>query len=588
MLSAATRRQTFAYQSSTSITGRIVSSIRAFAATPQTGGPTSPIAQDGRHEVWREDIYDHDNEPKVKRRDGSVQVIEKLRGFINYQRNPEPYRDPKERLMDWGELNPTDEDPLRHTDVERKVQAARCMDCGTPFCQTHSGCPVHNLIPEWNNLVFAGRWNEAIERLHATNNFPEFTGRVCPAPCEGSCVAGLVDGPVTIKNIEYAIVDRAWNEGLIVPRIPKERTGMCVAVVGSGPAGLAAADELNQMGHKVTVYERADRIGGLLMYGIPNMKLEKETVDRRVNLLNEEGIEFVTNADIGKNVDVNELRANYDALVLTVGATKPRDLPVPGRELKGVHFAMEFLTKNQKRLLLTKEGKLESNWDKTNWLTAAGKDVIVIGGGDTGTDCIGTSMRHRCKSVTNFELMPQPPNERAPDNPWPQWPRVFGVDYGHAEVQAVFGKDPRVYSVMTKEFLGDEEGNLKALVTQNVEITDQGPKAVEGSEKEWPCDLCVLSMGFVSPEDYIMDDLGLDVDQRNNIHAVYGDFRTSVEGVFAGGDCRRGQSLVVWAINEGRGVAQACDEYLQSKRLEENDTRVSAFANLSSIPHSMI
>ena len=277
---------------------------------------------------------------RIKRRDGSYASVEKLRGFLNYERNPEPYRRPVDRVKDWGELNPTEDDELHHTDVERKVQAARCMDCGTPFCQTHTGCPVNNLIPEWNNLVYNGQWPEAIERLHKTNNFPEFTGRVCPAPCEGSCVAGLIDSPVTIKNIEYSIVDRAWKDGLITPRIPNERTGLTVAVVGSGPSGLAAADQLNQMGHKVTVYERADRIGGLLMYGIPNMKLEKETVDRRVNLLREEGIEFVTNADIGKNVDINELRANNDAVALCMGATKPRDLPIPGRDLKGVHFAM--------------------------------------------------------------------------------------------------------------------------------------------------------------------------------------------------------------------------------------------------------
>jgi len=281
---------------------------------------------------------------RVKRRDGTYASIEKLRGFINYERNKEPYRDPLERIMDWGELNPTEDDPLHHTATELKVQAARCMDCGTPFCQTHSGCPVNNLIPEWNNLVYLDQWEEAIDRLHKTNNFPEFTGRVCPAPCEGSCVAGLVDSPITIKNIEYRIVDHAWKNGLITPRIPTERTGMTVAVVGSGPAGLAAADQLNQMGHKVTVYEREDRIGGLLMYGIPNMKLEKETVERRVNLLREEGIEFVTNADIGKNVDVNELRAANDSLVLCMGSTNPRDLPVPGRELKGIHFAMVSLT----------------------------------------------------------------------------------------------------------------------------------------------------------------------------------------------------------------------------------------------------
>jgi NAD(P)H-dependent glutamate synthase small subunit len=277
---------------------------------------------------------------RIKRRDGTYASLEKLRGFLNYQRNPEPYRRPLERILDWGELNPVEGDALHHTDLERKVQAARCMDCGTPFCQTHTGCPVNNLIPEWNNLVYNGQWEDAIDRLHKTNNFPEFTGRVCPAPCEGSCVAGLIDSPVTIKNIEYAIVDRAWKDGLIVPRIPKERSGMTVAVVGSGPSGLACADELNQKGHKVTVYERADRVGGLLMYGIPNMKLEKETVDRRVNLLREEGIEFVTNANIGANVDVNDLRANHDALVLCMGATRPRDLQVPGRDLGGIHFAM--------------------------------------------------------------------------------------------------------------------------------------------------------------------------------------------------------------------------------------------------------
>jgi len=581
MLASATARR-----KATGLIQRQATRSLSTKAARSSGGP---IGSDGRHEIWREGIYDHDNEPKVKRRDGSYQPIEKLRGFINYQRNKEPYRDPSRRVLDWEELNPVEgRDEEKHTEIERKVQAARCMDCGTPFCQTHTGCPVNNLIPEWNNLVYNGQWADAIDRLHKTNNFPEFTGRVCPAPCEGACVAGLVDAPVTIKDIEYAIVDHAWNDGLIVPRIPKERTGMTVAVVGSGPSGLAAADQLNQMGHKVTVFERADRIGGLLMYGIPNMKLEKETVDRRVNLLREEGIEFITNADIGKNVDVNELRTNFDALSLCLGATKPRDLPVPGRELKGVHFAMEFLTGNQKRLLMTKEGTLESNWDKDKFITAAGKDVIVIGGGDTGTDCIGTSMRHRCKSVTNFELMPRPPAERASDNPWPQWPRVFGIDYGHAEVRAVFGKDPREYAVMTKEFIGDENGNVKALITQDVDMSSGRPTAVEGSEREWPCDLAVLSMGFVSPEDYIAKELDLDLDQRNNIHALYGDYRTSIEGVFAAGDCRRGQSLVVWAINEGRGVADAVDSYLKEKRRDELEAGkpTSVFANLSSMsPH---
>lgn len=499
-----------------------------------------------KHEVWREE-FETDNLPKVKRRDGTFAVIDKRRGFVDYNRYPDPYRDPLERVFDWNEIRSDD----GHDEIERKVQAARCMDCGTPFCQTHTGCPVNNLIPEWNELVYKDQWREAIDRLHKTNNFPEFTGLVCPAPCEGACVAGLVDRPVTIKNMEYSIVERAWEEGWITPRIPVYRSGMSVAVVGSGPAGLAAADCLNQMGHKVTVYERADKVGGLLMYGIPNMKLDKEKVMRRVDLLAEEGIEFVTNTEVGKDVDILDLRANSDALVLTIGSTVPRDLKIPGRDSKGVHFAMEFLTKNQKRLMMTVDGKLESGWDRS-FVTAEGKDVIVVGGGDTGTDCIGTSMRHRCKSIVNFELMPRPPNDRAPHNPWPQWPKIYGLDYGHAEVQAVFGKDPREYSVMSKEFIKDADGNVKALVTVSCEMTPKGLKPIPGTEKEWPADLVILAMGFLNPEQVIPKSLGINTDQRNNILAEYGDYRTSAEGVFAAGDCRRGQSLVVWAINEGQ------------------------------------
>jgi glutamate synthase (NADPH) small chain len=355
-----------------------------------------------RHEIWRDDT-DTDNLPKVKKRDGTIGEIDKTRGFVDYHRIPEPYRDPLERVFDWKEINYS---APQHDEVERTVQAARCMDCGTPFCQTHTGCPVNNLIPEWNELVYKSRWREAIDRLHKTNNFPEFTGRVCPAPCEGACVAGLVDSPVTIKNIEYAIIDRAWEEGWVTPRVPSYRTGMSVAVIGSGPSGLAAADCLNQYGHKVTVYEREDRIGGLLMYGIPNMKLDKDKVNRRVDLLSEEGIEFVTNTEIGVNVNIHDLKANYDALIMCIGSTMPRDLQIPNRHLDGIHFAMEFLTKNQKRLLMTQSGRFESGWDKS-FVTAEGKDVIVIGGGDTGTDCIGTSIRHKCKSVVNFELMPR-------------------------------------------------------------------------------------------------------------------------------------------------------------------------------------
>lgn len=518
-----------------------------------------------KHETWRAD-NDTENLPQVKKRDGTIGEIDKTRGFVDYHRNPEPYRDPLERVFDWSEINYS---IPQHDEVERTVQAARCMDCGTPFCQTHTGCPVNNLIPEWNELIYKSRWRDAIDRLHKTNNFPEFTGRVCPAPCEGACVAGLIDSPVTIKNIEYAIVDRAWDEGWIVPRIPKYRTGMSISIIGSGPAGLAAADCLNQLGHKVTVYEREDRIGGLLMYGIPNMKLDKDKVARRVGLLADEGIEFVTNANIGVDIDVQDLKANSDAVILCVGSTMPRDLSIPGRDLQGVHFAMEFLTKNQKRLLMTQTGQIQSGWDKS-FITAEGKDVIVIGGGDTGTDCVGTSMRHRCKSVVNFELMKRPPEQRAVGNPWPQWPRVFGVDYGHAEVIAVFGQDPRTYGVATVEFRG-ENGHVKSLVTQDIEITPSGIKKIPGSEREWPADLVVISMGFVAPETSIINKLGLDVDQRNNIHADYGDYRTNVEGVFAAGDCRRGQSLVVWAINEGRGVADQCHKFLTARQKEEDN-----------------
>jgi glutamate synthase (NADPH/NADH) small chain len=350
------------------------------------------------HEVIQEDVL------QVKKRDGSYDKIDKARGFINYYRNPEAYRNPLERVNDWKEINY--EKDTQEAKVERKIQASRCMDCGTPFCQTYSGCPISNLIPEWNEFVFKDQWQEAYQRLSQTNNFPEFTGRVCPAPCEGACVVGLVDKPVTIKNVEYAIVEKAFEEGWVKPRIPANRFPERVAVIGSGPAGLAAADNLNQMGYNVTVFEREDAIGGLLMYGIPNMKLDKLKVSRRVDLLREEGIEFVTSANIGVNVDVKDLQSKYSAMILCTGATMPRDLPVPGRQFNNIHFAMEFLTKNQKRLLMTKDGNIESVWDKS-FINAAGKNVIVIGGGDTGTDCIGTAIRHRCESVVNLELMPR-------------------------------------------------------------------------------------------------------------------------------------------------------------------------------------
>ncbi len=467
-------------------------------------------------------------------------------GFKEFEREVEPYRDATARLIDFKEIY------TEHNDSHLKTQGARCMDCGVPFCQSNNGCPIHNLIPEWNDLVYNGRWRDALDRLHKTNNFPEFTGRVCPAPCEGACVLGITNPPVTIKNIENAIIDRGFEEGWVVPHPPSSRTGKTVAVIGSGPCGLAAAAQLNTAGHKVTVYERADRIGGLLMYGIPNMKLDKGVVERRVQLMRDEGIEFVVNADVGRNVDVKELIDNNDAVLLATGATLARDLPIPGREAKGIHLAMEFLTANTKSLL-------DSNLEDGNYISAKDKNVIVIGGGDTGTDCIGTSLRHGCKSLVNFELLPKPPADRAPDNPWPLWPRIYRVDYGHAEAAEKFGDDPRVYSIMSKEFLMDDDGNLTGIVTVNV---DEKIQEIPGSEKTWEADLIMLSMGFLQPEHYINEALGMDTDERGNFVANKSDFRTSVDKVYAAADCRRGQDLVVRAINEGREAAREIDRDL--------------------------
>jgi len=479
-------------------------------------------------------------------------------GFKEFSRQPVPYRDAMVRLNDYHEI--FTDPPVEHL----QTQGARCMDCGVPFCQSASGCPVDNLIPEWNDLVYNNRWKEAIDRLHKTNNFPEFTGRVCPAPCEGACVLGITNPPVTIKNIENAIIDRAFAEGWVVPEPPAQRTGKKVAVIGSGPAGLAAAAQLNKAGHKVTVYERADRIGGLLVYGIPNMKLGKDVVDRRVNLLRAEGIDFVTGVDVGRDLDPVKLHADNDAVVLATGATKPRDLPVPGRGLNGIHFAMQFLSANTKSLL-------DSELEDGNYISAKDKDVIVIGGGDTGTDCIGTSLRHGCGSLVNFELLPEPPAERAPDNPWPQWPKIFRVDYGHEEVRAKFGSDPRQYCIMTKEFVGDGQDNVTGLRTVAVDWTKDAEgrwklNEVPGSERNWRCDLVLLALGFAGPEQYLADALKIECEPRTtNYVAEHGRFATSVPGVFAAGDCRRGQSLVVWAINEGRGAARAVDTYLMGK-----------------------
>lgn len=441
------------------------------------------------------------------------------------------------------------------------------MDCGVPFCHTGiilggmtSGCPINNLIPEWNDLVYRGLWREALDLLHKTNNFPEFTGRICPAPCEAGCVLGINEPPVTIKNIECAIIDKAFEEGWVVPEPPATRTGKTVAVVGSGPAGLACAAQLNKAGHWVTVFERDDRIGGLLMYGIPNPHMDKGVVQRRVDLLAEEGLKFVTNTEIGKDYPADRLIREFDAVVLCVGATKPRNLPIPGRDLKGIYFAMEFLRANTKSLL-------DSNLQDGKYISAKDKDVIVIGGGDTGTDCVATAMRHGCKSLIQFEILPKPPPERAPDNPWPEWPNIFRAGYGQKEAAAVFGQDPREFCIKTNKFVGDEHGRVKELHTVQIEweTGDNGRlvlREIPGTEKVWPAQLVLLAMGFLGPEDTILDSLGVERDGRSNAKAEYGRFATSVEGVFAAGDMRRGQSLVVWAINEGRGAARECDRYL--------------------------
>ncbi|HSA60512.1 MAG TPA: glutamate synthase subunit beta [bacterium] len=483
-------------------------------------------------------------------------------GFIEYRRELPEDRSPAARVGDWNEFH------LHMEEEKLREQGARCMDCGVPFCHTGtllagmaSGCPINNLIPEWNDLVYKGLWREALERLHKTNNFPDFTGRVCPAPCEGSCVLGINEPPVTIKSIECAIVDRGFEEDWVTPQPPARRTGKKVAVVGSGPAGLSAAAQLNKAGHAVTVFERADRIGGLLMYGIPNMKLDKkEVVQRRIDLMAAEGVRFVTNTEIGKDIPAAKLQQDFDAVVLCGGATKPRDLPIEGRNLKGVHFAMEFLTANTKSLL-------DSGHEDGKFIDARGKNVIVIGGGDTGTDCVGTSLRHGCKSLVQFEILPQPPLERAADNPWPQWPKVYKMDYGQEEAAAKFGADPRVYCILTKKFIGDVDGRIKELHTVDVEWvpgSNGGPpfREVPGTERVWKADLVLLAMGFLGPEDAVLSQLNVERDPRTNAKAEEGKYATSVKGVFAAGDMRRGQSLVVWAIKEGREAARECDRYL--------------------------
>jgi glutamate synthase (NADPH/NADH) small chain len=485
-------------------------------------------------------------------------------GFIEYLRELPVDRAPLQRLGDWKEFHP-------HLEEKRlRQQGARCMDCGVPFCHTGklisgmaSGCPIHNVIPEWNDLVYRGLWREALDRLHMTNNFPEFTGRVCPAPCEGSCVLGINEPPVTIKNIEAEIIDRGWDEGWVLPETPKARTGKRVAVIGSGPAGLAAAEQLNRAGHLVTVLERDDRPGGLLMYGIPNMKLDKrEVVLRRLQVMEQSGIKFICNASVGDNVEAQLLLRDFDATVLCTGATQPRDLGVEGRNLAGVHFAMEYLTASTKSLL-------DGGPDQSP-IHARGKDVVVIGGGDTGTDCVGTALRQGCRSLLQIEIMARPPAERAADNPWPEWPKVYKLDYGQEEAAAKFGHDPRVYLTTVKRFGGDADGRLKEIVTVQVkwERNEKGqvvPAEVPGTEQVRPAQLALLAMGFLGPEQALLRELGVECDARSNVRAEHGRYTTSLKGVFAAGDCRRGQSLVVWAINEGRGAARECDRYLMGR-----------------------
>ncbi len=486
----------------------------------------------------------------------------KATGFLEFTRELPADRPVGERICDWLEFH------QRMPQEQLRTQGARCMDCGTPFCHTGlllngmaSGCPIYNLIPEWNDLVYRNLWRQALDRLHRTNNFPEFTGRVCPAPCEGSCVLGVIDPPVTIKNIEASIAERGWDEGWIVPEPPQLRTGKTVAVVGSGPAGLCAAAQLNRAGHAVTVFERADRPGGLLMYGIPNMKLDKErVVMRRIEQMQAEGVNFVCNLEIGAAYAAEKLLADFDAVVLTTGAGRARDLTVEGRGLQGIHFAMEFLTGNTKALL-DGDGAV---------ISAKDKDVIVIGGGDTGTDCVATSLRHGCRSIRQLEILPKPPVERAAGNPWPEWPQVYSMDYGQEEAAVIFGQDPRLYQTSALSFEGDASGSVASVRTIEVEWQGDGkgqltPKQQPGTEQTHPAQLVLLAMGFLGPEQQLLDALGLERNRNSTIAAEYGRYHTSVPGVFAAGDCRRGQSLVVWAFHEGRGAARECDRYLMGE-----------------------
>lgn len=485
-------------------------------------------------------------------------------GFIDYSRTELEMRPARERLQDWDEIKTSS---LPHK-KELQEQAARCMDCSVPFCHSGvmlgnalSGCPLHNLMPEFNEFVFQGLDHFAYARLNKTNNFPEFTSHVCPAPCEGACSAGLITSPVSIKNLEQYIIEQAFAKKLVKPNKPAHRSGKKVAVIGSGPAGLACADELNKAGHMVTVYERADRPGGLLMYGIPNMKLEKKLVERRVKLLKDGGVEFSLNSEIGHSISSEMLTKQYDAIVLCTGSTIPRDLPIPGRELKGIHFAKDYLHLATKSLL-------DSKMEDGKAISAKGKDVVVIGGGDTGTDCVATAIRQGCKSIRQIEIMPCLPHSRAFNNPWPEFPRVFKTDYGQEEAIELFGKDPRQYCILSKEFIG-KNGEVDKIRICRVEWKNVNgntvPVEIPNTEETIPAQLVLLAMGFVGTEQTLFDEFKLEKTPQNNIAANEKNYATSVEGIFTAGDARRGQSLVVWAIAEGRQAAAAVNKYLKTK-----------------------
>ncbi len=474
-------------------------------------------------------------------------------GFLKYSRENNPGQGALERIQHWNEFH------KMLPEEERRQQGARCMECGVPYCQSGtmlgrmvSGCPLHNLIPEWNDLVYTGNFDLALERLLKTNNFPEFTGRVCPALCEAACTCGLNGDPVTIRENELGIIEDAYQNGWMQPRVPKVRTGKNVAVVGSGPAGLACADQLNRRGHHVTVFERSDRPGGLLMYGIPNMKIEKEVIERRVRLMEAEGVRFVMNTDVGNGKDAAGLRKEFDAVVLCCGAKQPRGLDVPGKDAKGVVFAVDFLSQTTKSLL-------DSGFQDGKYVNPRDRRVVIVGGGDTGNDCVGSCIRHGCKSVCQIEMMPKAPDGRAENNPWPEWPLVCKTDYGQEEAIAVFGSDPRIYSTTVSEILQDDGGQVRAVRTVKL---GEGLKPIPGSEEELPCDLLIIAAGFIGCQDYVPAAFGVDLTERRVVKTEPGGYATGIPGVFAAGDMRRGQSLVVWAIAEGRGAAHEVDAAL--------------------------